>query len=85
MNAAFPALVVHSSFMTGQVTLAICARMLLLTMALTGVAKLVFEGAETKQWYSRGRGLATVGKLHLELYLYGFCLGKKQPCPGQIC
>ena len=69
-NGAFPALVVHSYLTKGQVTLGICARMLLVTMALTAVAKVSCEGDSIKHWFPRKRGSAIMGEV--------------QPCPLAI-
>jgi hypothetical protein len=61
-NGAFPALVVQSCLTAGQVTLGLCARMLLATMVLTAVAKVASEGVSAKPAYPRRRGLAVMGK-----------------------
>lgn len=61
-NGAFPALVVLSCLTAGQVTLALCARTLLATMALTAVAKVASEGVSAKPAYPRRRGLAMMGE-----------------------
>ena len=61
-NIAFPALILQSYLSRGQVTLAICARMLLVTMALTAGAKIVCEGLPAKQCWPQRRGLVVTGK-----------------------
>lgn len=61
-NGAFPALMVQSCLTAGQITLGLCARMLLATMVLTAVAKVASEGLSAKPAYPRRRGLAMMGE-----------------------
>ena len=61
-NTAFPALTLQSYLSKGQVTLAICSRMLLITMALTAGARIVCEGKPSKQWWPLRQGLVVTGK-----------------------
>ena len=66
-NVAFPALVLQSYLSRGQVTLALCSRVLLVTVALTAGAKILFEGASMKHWCSQRQGLAVIGRLQQHL------------------
>ena len=59
---AFPALVVQLGAMSGQVTLALCARMLLITLALTAVVKVVMEVSSAAWCYPSRQGMSVLGK-----------------------
>ena len=59
---AFPALVVQSGVMSGQVTLALCARVLLLALVLTAVVKVVVENSTGAWCYASRRGMSVLGK-----------------------
>ena len=61
-NVAFPALVLQTYLSRGQVTLALCSRILLVTMALTAGAK-VLCGGVPKHWRLQKREQAVTGKL----------------------
>ena len=62
-NMAFPALILHSYLDSGQVTLAVCSRALLITMALTTAAKVLCEGVSSQEVLPRRQGLIVTGKL----------------------
>ena len=59
---AFPALVVQLGVASGQVTLALCARMLLIALALTAVVKVVMENSLGAWCYLSRRGMSVLGK-----------------------
>ena len=59
---AFPALVVQSGVTSGQVTLALCARVLLVALALTAVVKVVTEDSSAAWCCSSRRGISVLGK-----------------------
>ena len=59
---AFPALVLQTFLSRGQVTLALCSRMLLVTMALTAAARVLCRGVP-KHWRLQKREQTVTGKL----------------------
>ena len=60
---AFPALVVQSGVTSGQVTLALCARVLLVALALTAAVKMVMEGFSGAWCQPCRRGMSVLGML----------------------
>ena len=59
---AFPALVVQLGVASGQVTLALCARMLLIALALTAVVKAVMENSLGAWCCPSRRGMSVLGE-----------------------
>ena len=59
---AFPALVVQLGVTSGQVTLALCARVLLMALALTAVVKVVMEDSSAALCYPTRRGMSVLGR-----------------------